>query len=208
MFKPPFFSSLLEPQYPYHLIYALLSNLTERRAMQMEAWLLLLSSCSSWCTQRRWWKTRPPACLCWRFRRQTRTWELMARSPTPSTVPAQTSSISTTGQVWCRLFGVKTRVLPLSVWVGDSIGTQAGSVLKRDTNISIVLSLFFRSSSLTSITLSFCHNSFLSCPQCHLTVTDRFKHLERMNLIELKWSNFSFRANSRSKFPHFMTWNM
>lgn len=85
----------------FHCIYPALS-LTEESTMKMEAWLLLLSSCSSWCTQRRWWKTRPQACLCWRLQLQIQMWELMARSPTLSTVPTLTSSISTTGQVrWC-----------------------------------------------------------------------------------------------------------
>lgn len=87
---------------------------TENSTVQMDSRLLLLSCCSSWCTRRRWWKTRPPACSCWKFLPRIQTWELMARSPSPFTVPTQTSSISTTGQVWLRLFGVKTQVLPLS----------------------------------------------------------------------------------------------
>lgn len=68
---------------------------------------------SSWRTRRRWWKTRPPACSCWRFRLQIQTWAQMARSPTPSTVPTQTSSISTTGRVGRRLFGVKAECFRL-----------------------------------------------------------------------------------------------
>lgn len=80
-----------------------------KSAMQMEPWWLLLSSCSSWCTRRRWWRTRPPARLCWRSRLPIQTWELMARSPTPCTVPTQTSSTSTRDQVRRCLFGVRTQ---------------------------------------------------------------------------------------------------
>lgn len=132
--------------------------------MQMEAWLLLLSSCSSWCTRRRWWKTRPLACLCWRFRLQIQTWELMARSPTPSTVPTQTSSISTTGQVWWCLFGVKTRVFSLSelCWVAIPSTLQLlREALCCKEPKTFLLSFFSRvnmSTSFTSITLYVCHN--------------------------------------------------
>lgn len=80
-----------------------------KSAMQMESWWLLLSSCSSWCTRRRWWRTRPLARLCWRSRLPIQTWELTARSPTPCTVPTQTSSTSTRDRVRRRLFGVRTQ---------------------------------------------------------------------------------------------------
>ena len=146
----------------------------------MEVWLLLLSSSSSWCTQRQWWKTHPPACLCWRFRLQIQTWELMARSPTPCTVPTQTSSISTPGQVWRCLFGVKTRVLPpkwtvLSVWAGETSGTQQllreALCSKQNKNISAVISFFFprfwrgphwHSSYTMSVITSFSH-VYIAC---------------------------------------------
>lgn len=157
-------------------IYPALSSFTEKSGMQMLAWLLLLSSCSSWCTRRRWWKTRPPACLCWRFRLQIQTWELMAKSPTPSTVLMQTSSISTTGQVWWCLFGVKHKC-SLLVSCTECLSwryhrhaavAQKGSVLKRAKNISII-SFFpiFSCISLTSPMLCFYHNIFLLCLQGH-----------------------------------------
>lgn len=106
MFKsPPFFFK------PSSRVILFIEHLAQvgKSAMQMESWWLLLSSCSSWCTQRWWWRTRPLARLCWRSRLPIQTWELMARSPTPCTVPTQTSSTSTRDQVhWC-LFGVRTQ---------------------------------------------------------------------------------------------------
>lgn len=163
MFKIRFLLFITGAQRQGRFVYPALRSTTVKSAMQMGAWLLLLSLCSSWCTRRQWWKTRPPACLCWRFRLQIQTWELMARSPTPFTALTQTSSISTTGQVWWCVFGVKTQALPLSVsvWVIPS-AAQRESLLKRAKNISTVFSFFlpgaphWHPSHFISVITSFC----------------------------------------------------